>query len=52
MTSCGDYHSRGVCVDQDGFVYVTDRGSKINIYSIYLLLKDNFCWFVIASFKK
>ena len=33
VTSCGDYRSVGVCVDQDGFVYVTDyHHSKINIY--------------------
>ena len=33
VTSCGDYRSVGVCVDQDGFVYVTDCDhSKINIY--------------------
>ena len=33
VTSCGDYYSYGVCVDQDGFVYVTDYfHSKINIY--------------------
>ena len=33
VTSCGDYYSRGVCVDQDGFVYVTDYNHfKINIY--------------------
>ena len=33
VTSCGDYRSGGVCVDQDGFVYVTDYNhSKINIY--------------------
>ena len=33
VTSCGNCHSRGVCVDQDGFVYVTDCDhSKINIF--------------------
>ena len=33
VTSCGDYCSHGVCVDQDGFVYVTDYvHDKINIY--------------------
>ena len=33
VTSFGDYYSYGVCVDQDGFVYVTDYyNSKINIY--------------------
>ena len=33
VTSFGGYWSYGVCVDQDGFVYVTDSAhSKINIY--------------------
>ena len=33
VTSFGDYCSFGVCVDEDGFVYVTDSThSKINIY--------------------
>ena len=33
VTSFGDYCSYGVCVDEDGFVYVTDyHHSKINIY--------------------
>ena len=33
VTSFGDYYSYGVCVDQDGFVYVTNYyNSKINIY--------------------
>ena len=32
VTSFGDYCSYGACVDQDGFVYVTDiKNSKINI---------------------
>ena len=33
VTSFGDYYSYGVCVDQDGFVCVTDYvHNKINIY--------------------
>ena len=33
VTSFGGYCSLGVCIDQDGFVYVTDFShSKINIY--------------------
>ena len=33
VTSFGDYRNLGVCVDQDGFVYVTDfNKSKIYIY--------------------
>ena len=33
VTSFGDCESYGVCVDQDGFVYVTDFSTcKINIF--------------------